>query len=343
MSFITYSQNFEDLILWRALKDVEEGFYIDVGANDSIKDSVTKAFYDKGWSGINIEPEYRFYRSLKKDRIRDINLNCAISSTYKEIPLYVSKLRGWSTTNKDVSQSQEEQSLVEEVITVEAKTLDAVVKENESKISDIHFLKVDVEGAEKDVLESFSFVEYKPWIVVVESTAPGTNEDVSNLWEHLLLDKGYFKVYFDGVNKYYLSDEKECLKSAFLYPPNVVDDWIHIDHKQAMENAQRLKIQLKNEKNMTKSLSNRLEKEISTSQRVISLLKLEIEGFYNSKSWKITKPLRTVMSLLKKDDEKEQKIIIQEEPKDDVQKKKIDNKPKLFKEAEKLYKDLTCE
>ena len=57
MSIVSYSQNFEDVMLWRALKDVENGFYIDVGANHPAIDSVTKLFYENGWSGINIEPE----------------------------------------------------------------------------------------------------------------------------------------------------------------------------------------------------------------------------------------------------------------------------------------------
>lgn len=56
MTFISYAQNFEDVRLWRVLKQFEHGFYIDVGANDPRHHSVTKAFYDHGWQGINVEP-----------------------------------------------------------------------------------------------------------------------------------------------------------------------------------------------------------------------------------------------------------------------------------------------
>lgn len=56
MTFISYAQNYEDVMLHRALKGVEKGFYIDVGANDPVQYSVTKAFYERGWRGINIEP-----------------------------------------------------------------------------------------------------------------------------------------------------------------------------------------------------------------------------------------------------------------------------------------------
>ena len=56
MSFISYAQNFEDVMLRRVFAELDTGFYIDVGANDPSADSVTKAFYDAGWHGINIEP-----------------------------------------------------------------------------------------------------------------------------------------------------------------------------------------------------------------------------------------------------------------------------------------------
>ena len=54
MTFVSYAQNFEDVMLHRALNHVVRGFYIDVGAADPEALSVTKAFYDNGWHGINV-------------------------------------------------------------------------------------------------------------------------------------------------------------------------------------------------------------------------------------------------------------------------------------------------
>ena len=53
---LSYAQFLEDIQLYRALKEIKNGFYIDVGANHPLDHSVTKLFYEKGWSGINIEP-----------------------------------------------------------------------------------------------------------------------------------------------------------------------------------------------------------------------------------------------------------------------------------------------
>ena len=44
MTFISYAQNFEDVLLWRALGTVERGFFIDVGAQHPDQDTVTPAF-----------------------------------------------------------------------------------------------------------------------------------------------------------------------------------------------------------------------------------------------------------------------------------------------------------
>jgi len=52
--YIYYAQNFEDVMLWRALKHIKNGFYIDIGAWDPVIDSVSNLFYENGWRGINV-------------------------------------------------------------------------------------------------------------------------------------------------------------------------------------------------------------------------------------------------------------------------------------------------
>lgn len=68
MTVRTYAQNFEDVLLWRALRHVPEGRYVDVGAGHPELHSVTKLFYDAGWSGINIEPVPELAHALAKQR-----------------------------------------------------------------------------------------------------------------------------------------------------------------------------------------------------------------------------------------------------------------------------------
>src|SRR5438270_1913498 len=69
------------------------GFYVDIGAAQPDFLSVTCHFYNQGWSGINVEPTFRFYPLLCEARPRDINLQCAVGNspgraTFYEIPKF---------------------------------------------------------------------------------------------------------------------------------------------------------------------------------------------------------------------------------------------------------------
>ena len=68
MLLTSYAQNFEDVQLWRALKHVKNGFYIDVGAQDPIVASVSLAFYEQGWRGVHVEPVAYYARKLRAAR-----------------------------------------------------------------------------------------------------------------------------------------------------------------------------------------------------------------------------------------------------------------------------------
>jgi hypothetical protein len=82
MTAVSYAQANEDLLLFDTLREVspEVGFYIDVGANDPEKDSVTKLFYDQGWRGVNIEPSPEWFARLTEARVRDINIQAVASN-----------------------------------------------------------------------------------------------------------------------------------------------------------------------------------------------------------------------------------------------------------------------
>ncbi len=104
MRFISYAQNYEDVMLWRALKDVKNGFYIDIGAQEPELLSVTKLFYDAGWRGINIDPIAEWHEKLSQARPRDINLQLAVGAETGEISFYETPGVGLSTVNKSFAE-----------------------------------------------------------------------------------------------------------------------------------------------------------------------------------------------------------------------------------------------
>ena len=77
MGITSYAQNFEDVMLSRAFPGAS-GFYVDVGANDPDIDNVSRTFYERGWSGINLEPLGPQFELLKQRRPRDVNLQIAV-------------------------------------------------------------------------------------------------------------------------------------------------------------------------------------------------------------------------------------------------------------------------
>src|SRR5579859_6100094 len=79
-AFVSYAQNFEDVMLWRALRHVKSGFYIDVGAGHPEELSVTKAFYDRGWRGVSVEPDPDYAAQLRQARTREILVEAALGA-----------------------------------------------------------------------------------------------------------------------------------------------------------------------------------------------------------------------------------------------------------------------
>jgi FkbM family methyltransferase len=234
--FVTYAQNFEDVILWRALKHIDRGFYVDCGAYDPIRHSVTKAFYDRGWRGINIEPIPSLLQEFVVQRPLDANLAIAISDGSDGAEFYEIAGTGLSTLFRTIAQQHTKAGLSTRVIKVPTTTLSDVLRQFAP--SEIHFLKIDVEGAEHLVLRGADFDRFRPWIVLVEATHPTTQQTSRAAWEETLLNAGYDFAYFDGLNRFYVAREHSELSKLIAVPPNVFDDFVpadQIEAEQALE------------------------------------------------------------------------------------------------------------
>ncbi|MDH5185316.1 MAG: FkbM family methyltransferase, partial [Gammaproteobacteria bacterium] len=102
MNFISYAQNFEDIMLWRALKHVEKGFYIDIGAQDPVVDSVSMGFYEQGWRGVNVEPTKQYSQKLRTARPDEVIIQSAIGKNKGEIEFYEIPDTGLSTADREI-------------------------------------------------------------------------------------------------------------------------------------------------------------------------------------------------------------------------------------------------
>ena len=222
MSFVSYAQNFEDLMLWRALGHVERGTYVDVGAQHPVVDSVSKAFYQQGWRGVHIEPVPYYADMLRQDRPDETVLQVALGATEGVLALNVIPRTGLSTAVDQYAHVHHEHGFPAQQIHVPMLTLKTALGMLAGR--DVHWLKVDVEGFEEQVLAGWDSTVLRPWILVVEATVPGSARTDYARWEPLARDAGYRFVYFDGLNRFYIAHEHPELAAAFGAPPNVFDD-----------------------------------------------------------------------------------------------------------------------
>ncbi len=269
---ISYAQNMEDVILARLFKSQATGFYIDAGAWHPTDDSVTKHFYDLGWSGINVEPTPHFFRLLSQERPRDVNLNVALGRAPDVHVLYEFSETGFSTLNEGYREIFMKSAGAPSERRVEVKTLKDICAQYVK--GDIDFLKVDVEGWESAVIEGNDWERYRPRVVLIESTWPNSAEETPADWEPYLLSRGYESAYFDGLNKFYVRREEPFLKKFFRTPPNIFDGFKPVSLARA-------------EEQLTGALQS-----LSETRTTLAGITSERDRMIHSRSWRYTLPIR---------------------------------------------------
>jgi FkbM family methyltransferase len=225
---VSFSQNAEDVRLWRVFRDVENGFYVDIGANDPATWSVTKLFYDAGWNGINVEPGPT-YNLLVEARARDVNVRAAVGLDSGTSDFWIAYPETClSTCHPDVHAHVPELIDRFERVTVDATRLDQLLATHASDRA-IQFLKIDVEGAEAEVIASSDWTRFRPEVVVVEAVATMDSRPTHEAWEPMLLAADYHFAVFDGLNRFYVADECAHLTASLAYPIGVLDRFVTIE------------------------------------------------------------------------------------------------------------------
>src|SRR5215467_3896100 len=221
---VSYAQRFEDLYLMRCFAAGSDGFYIDIGSGHPIYDNTSFAFYLKGWHGITVEPNPWLARLSRAVRPRDRHLEALVGATVGEAVFHlVNDFHGLSTMIESHARAAQTQfGKSSQAIVVPITTLKDLCQQYAPPAFD--FLKVDVEGAEPDVLLNGDWRAWRPKVVVVEALAPYTLAPAWEAWEPFLAEHGYRYVLFDSLNRYYLAEEASDLAPCFADAPASFDD-----------------------------------------------------------------------------------------------------------------------
>ncbi len=233
---ISYAQNFEDVRLWKALSLETNCIYVDIGAGHPTDLSVTRLFSERGWKGINVEPGPNA-SILASERPRDLTLQVAISSRSGEIEFTLRYPHlDLSSINPETKTFAEDSIERSEIVVVESLTL-VELFDRYLENQEIGFLKVDVEGAEAEVVASNDWVRFRPLVLVIEAVDPGAWAPSYASWEPMILEAGYEFAIDDGINRFYSRSDRPDLRQSLAQPVSPIDGFIQWPFLEAVQQA----------------------------------------------------------------------------------------------------------
>lgn len=306
MKFRSYAQNFEDVMLWRALGHIQHGFYVDLGAWSPDYDSVTRAFYERGWRGVNVEPNPKLWGQLVQRRPLDVNLRVAVAATAGTVLMNFVENSGLSTLDDSIAIAHEAAGWSSQREEVRVVRLEDIFREFVVADQPIHFLKIDVEGLECEIIRDFSWSLYRPWVLVIEATKPMSQEASYEDWEPVLLESAYGFVFSDGLNRFYVAKEHFELAVKFKDPPNYFDQFELAQHAETRESLERLVVlQSQTAQELAEARISVAGLPVGDRDDKRKLFELEaarqgllarVQALEGSVSWRITAPLRQTLT-----------------------------------------------
>jgi FkbM family methyltransferase len=207
----SFSQKGEDLVIENIVGNKRNGFYIDVGAHNPNIYNNTKRFYEKGWDGINIEPNPNLIKEFQKQRNRDVNLNIGVKIQTGKAKFYEFEASPLSTFSKDekVKNIKLGYKFKRELI-IPVWNLKKIIEKYGK--SPIDFITIDTEGLDLEVLQSNDWNKYRPKVVCIEtgdfsSLIIGDKSNKKNMIDSFMFKNGYKEYYDNNLNTIYLNNK----------------------------------------------------------------------------------------------------------------------------------------
>lgn len=195
----------EDRILEAIFASRDHGYCVEVGANDGRTGSASYLFEKKGWDCLLVEPIPALVEEIKRHRNCAV-VNCAASSQEGEATFFVAEnVEGMSTLDLSPDRLQWIERVGGKVkqITVRTARLDTLL--DDAGIPEVHFITIDVEGHELEVLQGLSLDRYKPRVVIVENNSLNADSSLqhdSGVTRYMA-EHGYVHFRRTGVNEWY--------------------------------------------------------------------------------------------------------------------------------------------
>ena len=197
---ITHSIEAEDLLIERlfyALIEADpghKGFFMDIGAFDPVRASNTFLLYQKGWSGVNVDPNPEAISRFREQRSRDTAVHAAIGRD-GEVGTYLMfdepLLNGFLPPNIEALHVGNGHRIVERV-PVTFRSVGSLLAEFVPAGTRIDLLNIDVETMEYSILSNWDFSIWRPRIIAIEIHGPlAVTELAKDPSAALLVERGY--------------------------------------------------------------------------------------------------------------------------------------------------------
>lgn len=167
----SFAQEGEDLVLWRLLdRDRSVATYVEVGCNHPFRMSNTAFLYEKGWSGIVIDPNSDFQAVYSSLRPRDTFVNCGVGAHESELTYFRFEESLFNTFDLDRAEHLLANNWkLESRSTVPIRKLKSILSEYWPEGKSIRFLSVDCEGFDDQVIKSHDFHLYPVEFICIET------------------------------------------------------------------------------------------------------------------------------------------------------------------------------
>ena len=212
-TILSFAQNNEDVLIFRALSGKKNGFFFDIGAGHPYADNVTLWLKLMGWRGVNVEPNPLMFKELECYRPSDINVNVGVAPEAGELVYYQvhqnSLGHGWglSSFSQDAERLATDLGFAVERKHIPVEPLNSIASRLGVKTADV--CKLDVEGLEADIIKSTDWRAFRPRLLCIESVRPNSAVPTWAEWEEHLLRSDYQFAIFDGINSYYTAKESD--------------------------------------------------------------------------------------------------------------------------------------
>ena len=174
----SWSEAGEDEVLLELAQDhLENGFYVDVGANLPTKRSNTFRLYCHGMSGVCVEPNLELAALFERARPRDQVVCAAVGNELGITQLHRFNYHVYSTCSEEQGSKRKESASARMRTRLLRKSpvpmisLRMLLKDVVASFDGVFFLlNTDTEGFDSEVLHSNDWEKFRPLYILTEST-----------------------------------------------------------------------------------------------------------------------------------------------------------------------------